>query len=1188
MKLTLIIILLNIGKGSTRGDSLNITEEPWIALAATKAEEIFTSVGDSSQEGSTISPTQNTDEITTLQYSTIMSGDTLTTNRKEFKDIEENFKAPTETPLPTETGSKENIDLSTEPAAIKNNTRSKINDVTRKVVIAQQGAAMNRSPRHNYNTRVSNQKASFETTRGKNWCAYVHTRLSPTVEMDNVKTYASAGVQPCGWNVGACSGRSRTISQPVYRIRHKIVTSLEWKCCPGYSGEQCQVKGQQVQLQDHGSQSESSLTANTVDSGDKRTTTTEDTGSFLDTLLEEKGKTNDGESGVIHQKLSDQIHSQDMKLSLLKKQVENISFSMSDVHKSLYSLEEKINEDNKATDIQSLLKDLKSKSITELIKDIVKDQFAEFQMDMQESIAQLYKSMSGISIELERNKEVIKELNDTIISSNHKCILEQENKPTMDDVLELKNRIEHLKNTAFVCTTSFTELETKHVVLEKELEQERSRNVMYFESLNKTMSKMKEIHEQLLSGEHDDKQLDHPLINPSDDNITEYLLTLQDRVKKQNIMMLQLYDDINAQDSKINNLTITLELQKNSIEKACEDRFSSCKDDFQKQLKGTEEYVNVLNKTVSDVVLPLDDKIGKMNEQISDLCYDMELLQPFIEKGAPFSMTIEYEHQTDVGEVKQQLKNLTSVLNYLSSRVQELSKGQEGLRNDTQIYEQVFERRINECLTDVEDGLNKTMDIINDAVDSIRDNYMLKSDMGSVETESMVSNATLEKLESLLSEMPLYIQMNESLQSLVSEIRTMQADLVFSPFFVNLSQKVEKIISILVQNQFNITQMEEKLQLSDMDLKSCQSRLQTIESQVNMILANPTTSPKSKKDEVITKEKLQQELYSRIKALEFKSIRLSASFPSLNKTAYEAKGLCQTVFITVRKVNESVPQLIKAVQPNITSLQRGFEELIKSLIEVKTETILSNVTTYVDKTMSDVTSNVAKLQKQMKVSLKKTVPPKKISTDATVLPAGRSQRNSDITDPEEYSSCSSSPCNNGGTCINDKNSFVCACRHPFGGVNCSLKMSDENAQPPDFSKGSYRYAPIVAFFVSHTYGMTSPGPIRFNNLYVNYGSSYTPGTGKFRIPYLGVYVFKYTIESFSPRVSGYLVVDGIDKIAFQSENINSNMYSDRIITGDALLELNYGQEVWLRLATGSIPAQFPPVTTFSGYLLYRT
>nr|XP_054489791.1 multimerin-1-like [Agelaius phoeniceus] len=189
----------------------------------------------------------------------------------------------------------------------------------------------------------------------------------------------------------------------------------------------------------------------------------------------------------------------------------------------------------------------------------------------------------------------------------------------------------------------------------------------------------------------------------------------------------------------------------------------------------------------------------------------------------------------------------------------------------------------------------------------------------------------------------------------------------------------------------------------------------------------------------------------------------------------------------------------------------------------------------------------------------------------------------------QLSACASSPCQNGGTCVNDRQSFVCACRHPFGGVNCSVKLVKDNSLSVDFSKGSYRYAPMVAFFASHTYGMTTPGPIRFNNLDVNYGASFAPATGKFHVPYLGVYVFEWTIESFSPRASGYLVIDGVDKLTFQAENMNNSKYTfDRVITGNALLELNYGQEVWLRLATGSIPAKYPPVTTFSGYLLYRT
>ncbi|KAM9329671.1 multimerin-1 [Gastrophryne carolinensis] len=961
-------------------------------------------------------------------------------------------------------------------------------------------------------------------------------------------------------------------------MRHKIVTSLEWKCCPGYSGDQCKASVQPVQQQIHRSQAESSLTVNTVDTGERKTATYDQ---------------------ALQQKLEDQIYSQEVKLTTLNRNVENISSSLNNVHRTLYSLEEKINDSDRGRNLQSLLKDPVSKSFTEFIKNIIKDQFAVLQMDTKETIAQLYKSMSEVSLEVEKIKENVKHLNNTMHFAHQKCTEEEENKATKEDVLELKNRVEHLKNTAFVCTSSFKEMEEKHKALEEELKHENTRTRVYFETLNTTLGKMKEIHDQLLTEDNAEVQKPASNIDSKDENITEYVQALQERMRKQNIMMLQLYDDIYTQDSKINNLTITLDLQKQSLEKACEDRFSSCKNDIQEQLKGTEETMHVLNKTVSDVVIPLDDKLDKMNEQINDLCYDMEILQPLIEKGAPFSMTTEYEHKNDLSYVNRQIKNITEFLMTLSETVQELTKVQEKLQNESEKNEELFKIRINECLMEVEDGLNNTMDILNDAVDSIYDNFVTKSAISDMENKArLYANSTIEKLESILLTIP---QLNETLQNLTSGLsvhKTVSKYTDYSLFSnagdsestsaaLELLQKVNDLQFRLDLYQQNMTQMDEKLQQCDANIKSCKSQMQGIESQVNMILANPTPLPKPRVTGVITIEKFQQEIYSRIKALEFKSIRLSTSLPQLNRTANEARVLCQTVFITVKKVNESVPQLVQAAQSNITSLHKGFEELIHSYIEMKIPTIVSNISAYVDKSLSKVIIDVAKLQKQFKAPVKKPQAPRKPQVSPTVPVFGRSQRNSDVSDQDD-SSCSSSPCYNGGTCINDLKGFVCACRHPFGGLNCSLKMTDDNTQSFDFSKGSYRYAPMVAFSASHTYGMTSPGPIRFNNLYVNYGSSYTPSTGKFIVPYLGVYVFKFTIESYSPRVSGYLVVDDIDKIAFQSENINSNKYSDRMVTGDALLELNYGQQVWLRLASGSIPAQYPPVTTFSGYLLYRT
>ncbi|NXR04642.1 MMRN1 protein, partial [Sagittarius serpentarius] len=1027
----------------------------------------------------------------------------------------------------------------------------------------------------------TNSKASgFETTRGKNWCAYVHTRLLPTVVVDNLETFSSGRAKPCTWHIGSCAQRSQTTTHQAYRIKHKILTLLEWKCCPGYSGQNCLPKAQEQQSLIYSNQAESSRTVS------ERT----------------PGAPQDSSGPALTQKMNEKISSQEMKLTFLQKKVDSIAAAVNDVSKMLSSLEGKINDD-KGRDFQSFLKGLKSRSINELVKDIVGEHLKVFQGEMQESTAQIFKAVSSLSDDLENTKELVKQLNET----QQKFAQEKDSGPTKLDILELKSHMVQMKEEmTLTCDKPMKALQEKQKSLEDNLEHQQLRSVIYYESLNRTLTEMKGVHEQLLAAEQSSSQN-----NPSADevveyNVTEYMFTLHEKVKKQGLMVLQIYDDLRVQDSKISNLSVALEIQRDSVLGVCDDMLSESRQDFQTQLAATQENVLVLNKSLSDLVLPLNSKMDKMNEQINDLCYDMEILQPLIEQGVPFSLTSEYEQQIKAEELNEKLRNLTTVINRMSSAIKELSKTQEGLKNESQAYQELFESRVNECSMELEDGLNKTMIVINSAIDSIQDNYVLKDMLHALRNETEVCCGRAEKLDSLLAFIPQFQQLNESLWTplfgkkyeFTSQVVPPLSDLPYEESDKSILHNFRRVFYVLndtsakVDNQQqDISRLEEKLFDSVEESKDHEVRLLNVESKISKFLANNCVSPKKPKVALTEKEQVVslqlQTLSSRIKALEAKSIRFSNSIPLLNKTAHEAWGLCQDTNSSIQKVNASIPLLIKLAQPDIPLLHRGLKELIESVLEIKAGTILTNLTQHVDISMANAMNNITRLQKQVKPVVKKPTPVKKGAANVTMSLASRSQRNTDNTiDPGQHAACLSSPCQNGGTCINDRQSFICACRHPFGGVNCSTKLVNDNSL--NFSKGSYRYAPMVAFFASHTYGMTTPGPIRFNNLDVNYGASFAPATGKFHVPYLGVYVFEYTIESFSPRASGYLVVDGIDKLTFQAENISSNKYTDRVITGNALLELNYGQEVWLRLATGSIPAKYPPVTTFSGYLLYRT
>ncbi|XP_051909026.1 EMILIN-1a isoform X1 [Hippocampus zosterae] len=82
---------------------------------------------------------------------------------------------------------------------------------------------------------LSGQRAA---SRHRNWCAYVVTRTVSCVMEDGVETYIKPDYQRCTW--GQCPRVAyRTYRRPRYKVAYKMVTEMEWKCCHGYSGEDC-------------------------------------------------------------------------------------------------------------------------------------------------------------------------------------------------------------------------------------------------------------------------------------------------------------------------------------------------------------------------------------------------------------------------------------------------------------------------------------------------------------------------------------------------------------------------------------------------------------------------------------------------------------------------------------------------------------------------------------------------------------------------------------------------------------------------------------------------------------------------------------------------------------------------------------------------------------------------------------
>uniref|UniRef100_A0A3B4GIB5 Elastin microfibril interfacer 1b n=1 Tax=Pundamilia nyererei TaxID=303518 RepID=A0A3B4GIB5_9CICH len=76
-----------------------------------------------------------------------------------------------------------------------------------------------------------------------NWCAFVVTKTVSCVVEDGVETYVKPDYHPCSWGSGQCSRVVvyRTYMRPRYKVAYKMVTEMDWKCCHGYSGADCNI-----------------------------------------------------------------------------------------------------------------------------------------------------------------------------------------------------------------------------------------------------------------------------------------------------------------------------------------------------------------------------------------------------------------------------------------------------------------------------------------------------------------------------------------------------------------------------------------------------------------------------------------------------------------------------------------------------------------------------------------------------------------------------------------------------------------------------------------------------------------------------------------------------------------------------------------------------------------------------------
>lgn len=77
------------------------------------------------------------------------------------------------------------------------------------------------------------------TSRHKNHCAYVVEKMVSFTVQDGAAPYVKAEYNKCQWGQKCPTLLYRLMYKPMFKVAHKTVTEMEWRCCPGYSGYGC-------------------------------------------------------------------------------------------------------------------------------------------------------------------------------------------------------------------------------------------------------------------------------------------------------------------------------------------------------------------------------------------------------------------------------------------------------------------------------------------------------------------------------------------------------------------------------------------------------------------------------------------------------------------------------------------------------------------------------------------------------------------------------------------------------------------------------------------------------------------------------------------------------------------------------------------------------------------------------------
>ncbi|XP_030807397.1 multimerin-2 [Camarhynchus parvulus] len=930
-------------------------------------------------------------------------------------------------------------------------------------------------------------EAASPQPRNGNWCSFMQSRLVTYIEACMKEKYIVNSQQPCPNGAPDCQKiMYRTALKPVYQVKQKTLKSLQWKCCPGFIGKDCEQRDPNF-----------ILVPGTETEG------------------REEEFSNHMSTSVDSREMFEVIHNHEALLDDLQSDIHQAASTLGDLQRLFEnngtSMVLEVNESNSDPQ-ERLLQQVLFPHVENFLRKHFNPMWASFNKSLQN----LSNIVRNLSHDVEANKKSIERFQESTVPKKEFQELgtkfESKVQENIEKVDEAKRDIEnkvHMQQADIHYNLSMLKADT-----DTRLKKLHKIQQSHFLALNNSIANMKQ----------EQNFLENKL-EALKKNLTELSLHHGPKDENSQLTMRHMNEILSGHAKQLKELYMESDVAFQNI--AILERW------FKELKKNISKYrPEDFTITLAEKSVIMEENNAAMERQIAELNYTLSNLQE------NYSDLLRYMEECNCQRVSADIDVL-----------------EEDPRNSTYSLEDTQPKDMKHLESVFRDFFKSEIEELSSAIPSIHLSLNLRQEENrELQSQVMAFSEDMGLLKKKDEEIHRHIKhLNSSFSSLLKDAmrheEALEALLRHEFLDVFFEDDFSSLIPSVFQLQESLRHFSDKLQEQNVTLESLKRRFHPLERghqnhhDAHMPPKHPEeeTQTSSTLHEVSSQRSVREHMEPNYEAAKDDSLESLAyndimtlkndiKHLSLAVKRHESRGdisLCcnHTIANAIEPLNVSVESL----SADLATIKRNLEEHLvtfKKLFGSNEELGTSNISL-------DVTKIQSMLQKKGR----------------------RQQKGQDKQRDKKRSE-----------------------KHR---ENTQTISGRNTVQTESVEKES-----LVAFHVGFSERKDKEKTVRFNETYLNYGSSYFSEHGHFKAPHKGVYLFVISVEFSSGPALGQLSFSrGYKRTLSSSQRKTPH---GNTMTTFAIAEMEKGETVCFELLHGSVVKRSPPGTTMGGFLISKT